>query len=218
MAKKLGLKDAEKQVFRLATFEDGIWEICLGLFFSLMSIYSLTRSILGPAVNAIFILGVFLILVGLVLLAKKNFTLPRMGVVRFGVGTKKVIRTAHIITWALVIATLATMILSAKQWLNEPTWKALPQWVSDFDVDLIFALVIIAIFSLAAYAIGLPRFYLYGVLLGVSNFISTVLTVYEEVLFQWPVALAGGIITVIGIMNLMKFARQHPLPRETHHG
>lgn len=212
------IKDAEKQVFKLATFEDGIWEIYLGLFFSLMSIYSLTRSLFGPVVNAIFFLGVILILVGLVWLVKKSFTLPRIGIVRFGTGTKKAIKTAHIITWALVIATFATMVLSAKQLLNEPTWKALPQWVSDFDVDLIFALVIIATFSLAAYTMGLPRFYLYGVLLGVGNFASTVLLVYEGALFQWPVALAGVIIIAAGINVLVKFARQHPLPKETHHG
>jgi hypothetical protein len=208
------IKDAERQVFQLATFEDGFWEIYLGLFFALMSIYSLTRRLLGPVINAVCFLGAALVLVGLVWLVKRAFTLPRIGVVRFGSGTKRAIKTTHLITWALVIATFAIMILSAGHLLNEPTWKALPQWVSDFDVDMVFALVIIATFSLAAYTMGLPRFYLYGFLLGVSNFTSTVLHVYEGVLFQWPVALAAGIIIASGIMVLLKFRRKYPLPRE----
>jgi hypothetical protein len=210
------IKDAQKQVFRLATFEDGLWEIYLGLFYALMSIYSLTRRLLGPVVNAAFFIGAALVLVGLVWIAKRAFTQPRTGVVRFGTGTRRAIKTIHLITWALVIATFAIMTLSARHLLNEPTWKALPQWVSDFDVDLVFALVMIATFSLAAYTMGLPRFYLYGILLGVSNFTSTVLHVYEGVLFQWPIALAAGIIIASGIMILLKFRQKYPLLKEAH--
>jgi hypothetical protein len=212
------IKDAEKQVFQLATFEDGLWEIYLGLFFALMSIYSLTRGLLGPVVNAVTFIGAALVLVGLVWLVKRSFTLPRIGVVRFGSGTKRAIKTAHLIAWTLVITTFAIMILSAGHLLNEPTWEALPQWVSDFDVDMVFALVIIATFSLAAYTMGLTRFYLYGVILGISNFTSTVLHVNEGVLFQWPVAVAAGIIIASGIMVLLKFRRKYPLPMEAQDG
>ncbi|MCJ7700249.1 MAG: hypothetical protein MUO62_01595 [Anaerolineales bacterium] len=43
MSKTINHKDAEKQVFRLATFDDGIWEIYLGLFFTLMGALVLSK-------------------------------------------------------------------------------------------------------------------------------------------------------------------------------
>lgn len=98
MTKTINHKDAEKQVFRLATFDDGIWEIYLGLFFTLMSAYSVTRELLGPAVNAVFILGMAFLLVGVGWIAKRRFTLPRTGLVRLGQPTKRKIRHANLIT------------------------------------------------------------------------------------------------------------------------
>ena len=210
MNQTLDIKNAEKQVLRLASLEDGIWEIYLGLFFILMSFYSLTRQILGPLLNAIFIMGMLLLLVGLAWIAKKRITQPRIGLVKLGTHTKKKIKAAHIITWALVLATFSLLILSANSIIREPTWTQLPQWFSDFDVDLIFALITIGIFCLIGYFTGVARFYLYGVLLGVGNFATTVLLVYHDLLFGWPIAMAGSIIALMGASVLMKFLQAHP--------
>ena len=62
MNQTLDIQNAEKQVLRLASLEDGIWEIYLGLFFILMSFYSITREILGPLLNAVFVIGMLLLL------------------------------------------------------------------------------------------------------------------------------------------------------------
>jgi len=214
MAQTLDIKNAEKQVLRLATFEDGLWEIYLGLFFILMSFYSVTREILGPLLNAAFILGMLLLLVGFVWIAKKRITQPRIGLVKLGTQAKKKIKTANIVTWALVLATFTLLILSANSLIREPTWEQLPQWLSDFDIDLIFALITIGIFSLIGYYTGIARFYLHGVLLGAGNFATTVLLFYNDVQFGWPIALAGLIIALIGASVLMKFLQERPLPSE----
>ena len=214
MNQTIDIKNAEKQVLRLASLEDGIWDIYLGLFFILMSIYSITRQILGPLLNAIFILGMSLLLVALAWIAKKRITQPRIGAVKLGTQSKKKIKAAHLITWALVLATFVLLILSANAIIREPNWERLPQWFSDFDVDLIFALITIAIFCLIGYFTGVARFYLYGVLLGVGNFATTVLLVYQDLLFGWPIALAGLIIALMGAAVLLKFLQTHPLPSE----
>jgi len=173
-----------------------------------------TREILGPLLNAIFILGMSLLLVGFVWIAKKRITQPRIGFVKLGTQTKKKIKAAHIITWALVLATFILLVLSANSLIREPTWEQLPQWLSDFDVDLIFALIMIGFFCLIGYFTGVARFYLYGVLLGVGNFATTVLLVYHDIQFGWPIALAGLIITLMGTSVLLKFLQAHPLPDE----
>jgi hypothetical protein len=218
MTKNLKIKNAEKQAFRLAIFEDGIWEIYLGIIFTLLSAYSITRELLGPAINVILVLGVILALVVIAWFAKKRITQPRIGLVKFSPGTVKVIRKANLYTWGLVIFTFILMILGANQLINGFAWGNLPEFVSDFGIDLFFALIMVGIFSLSAYVIGAPRFYVYGLLLGAGNFISTVLHAYYQVSFQWPTALAGLIIAVIGIYILAKFIRSHPIARETVHG
>lgn len=219
MNQTLDIKNAEKQVLRLASLEDGIWEIYLGLFFFLMSFYSITREILGPLLNAIFVLGMLLLLVGLAWVVKKRITQPRIGTVKLGAQSKKRIKAANIITWALVLATFALLILSANSLFREPTWEQFPQWLNDFDVDLIFAMLTVAIFCLIGYFTGVARFYLYGVLLGVGNFTTTVLKVYHDILFGWPIALAGLIIALAGAAVLLKFLQTHPqLSKEVAHG
>jgi len=214
MTQTLDIKNAEKQAFRLATFEDGIWEIYLGSFFFLMSFYSLTRELLGAALNGLLFLGLPLLLAVIAVIAKKRITQPRIGMVKFSSDTKKKIKAANIIVIGLVFATFALLILSAKSLLNEPTWERLPQWFSDYDIDLIFALIIIGIFSLIAYTTGIARFYLHGVLLGVGNFATTVLLDYSDLQFGGPVALAGLIIAAIGIAFLAKFIRDYSLPTQ----
>jgi hypothetical protein len=214
MNQTLDIKNAEKQVLRLATFEDGVWEIYLGVFFIVMSFYSITRQLLGPLLNVIFVLGMLLLLVGLAWIAKKRITQPRIGAVKLGTQSKKKIKTAHLITWALVLATFALVILSANAIIREPIWERLPQWFSDFDVDLIFALITIALFCLIGYYTGVARFYLYGVLLGVGNFATTVLLIYQDIQFGWPIALAGLTIALMGAVVLLKFLQTHPLPSQ----
>jgi len=218
MSQPLSVKNAETRAFKLATFEDGIWEIYLGIFFTLLSAYSISRNLLGPAINVILVLGVTLAMVGLAWLAKKRITQPRVGLVRFSLGTVKVIRKANIFSWGLVILTFSLIILGSKQLIKEPVWSTFPKWVADLYIDLFFTLIILGIFCLIAYVIDQPRFYLYGLLLGAGNCISTVLLVYHQVSFQWPTALAGLVISAIGIYILTKFIRLHPIVRETVHG
>ena len=118
------------------------------------------------------------------------------------------------ITLVLVFATFILVILGANSLIKAPTSALLPQWFSDFSIDLIFTLIIIGLFWLIAYYTGIARFYLHGVLLGAGNFATTVLLVYYDVQFGWPIALAGLIITVIGASVLMKFLQEYPIPSE----
>ena len=211
MARTLDMKNAEKQVFRLAAFDDGIWEIYLGLFFFLMSFYSLTRELLGPALNAVLFLGLSLLLAAIALIAKKRISQPRTGLVKFGSRTKKKIKTANIIVLGLVLATFILLILATNSLFKEPTWEMLPQWFSDFDVDLIFVLAMVGTFCLIAFYTGVTRFYLHGVLLGVGNFATTVLLAYDDILFGWPLALASLIVAGIGVWVLIRFLQEHSL-------
>ncbi len=179
-----------------------------------MSIYPLTREILGPALNGLLFLGLSLLFAALAIIAKKQFTQPRTGLVRLGAATKKKIKVANLIVVGLVLATFTLLILTANALLTKPTWERLPQWFSEFAVDLIFALIIVGVFCLIAYFTGIARFYLHGVLLGAGNFATAMLHSNSSIQFGWPVALAGLIIALIGVAVLVKFTRDYPRPAE----
>ena len=205
MSQTLHPNDAEKKVFRLAALDDGIWEIYLGGFFALMSFFPLTRSALGPAWNAVLALVVILLLVGGAWLLKQRLILPRTGVVKFGHETRKKIGNTRLLIGGLVIITLVVWLASAQGWLS---------WLQGFGPDLFFALLIFALFAAIAYLMELPRFYLHGLLLGAGNFAGAVL---QGEKFTWPLALAGGLIALIGAFVLTQFLQQHPQPAEADH-
>jgi hypothetical protein len=210
----LDIKNAEKQVFRLATFEDGIWEIYLGWFFILMSFYDLTRELLGPVLNGVLFLGLPIILALLALAAKKRIVQPRLGLVKLGASTQKKIKAANLITIGLVLATFTLMIMGATSLFNQPAWERFPQWFNEFGVDLIFALIIVAIFCLIAYFTSIARFYVHGLLLGLGNFFTVVLKARTDTQFGWPLTLSSLVILLIGVFVLAKFIQSYPLPAE----
>ena len=114
MTQTVEIKDAEKQIYRLAVFEDGIWEIFLGVFFTLMSFYSLTRELLGPILNSILFLGAIIVLSMGAVIAKYHIILPRSGRVSFSTRTKKKRKTAVLILIGIFFATIILMILGGK--------------------------------------------------------------------------------------------------------
>jgi len=214
MSSQLNLKDAERQVLRLATFQDGLWDLFLGAYLLLMSLYPVTRSLLGPALNLVLALLVSLVMVYIVWWAKRRFILPRTGLVRFSPSAKKRIRSLRGLTWVLVILTFAILVLGRLGLFVEPTWQGLPAWASEFDIDAMFALAVVALFALAAHNFGTPRLYLYGWLLGLSMLASAVILVYQGAQFQYPFAIAGVIVLGTGGFVLSRFLRQYPIPTE----
>jgi hypothetical protein len=214
MSSQMDLKDAEQRVFKLATFQDGLWDIFLGSCLILMSIFSLTRGILGPKLNLLVIVLTLLVLVILVGVTKRRLTFPRTGLVRFGPETRKRIKAFQIITWVLVAATFALLILGKLGLINEPVWRRLPNWVSDLDVDIFFALIIVGLFAVIAHSYGIARLYLYGWLMGIGMLVSTALFLYQGSQFQYPLAIAGVIVLTIGVVVLVRFLRDYPLPSQ----
>ncbi len=214
MSNQINLKEAERSTFKLATYTDGLNDISLGLVLILLSLYSVTRSFLGPVLNAIAFISATLIVVGAISYLKKRLVPPRVGLVKFGPQVKKRLQNALIATSVLLIATLATWVLSAKDILQEPAWERLPQWATDFDIDIAFSILIIAFFCALAYSFAMPRFYLYGLLIGLGNLSSIILLVNKGIKFEFPLAFAGLVIAGFGVLLLIRFLNNYSIPSE----
>jgi len=109
-------------------------------------------------------------------------------------------------TFGLVLATLLS-----PGWIPNMGSRGLPQWVDDLKVDMALTIVVIAVFSAMAYMFNVRRVYLYGWLIGLGNLASTALMLYAGFTFNLPLAVASGIIIVVGAVLLVRFVRTYPV-------
>ena len=212
MAQQMTLGAVRRRTLRLINFEDGLWDILLGSVFLMLSLYPVTRSLLGPGFNLLLFVGVLAILIVGQRYARRVFSAPRIGVLK---SRRTPARTATLaISAVLVVATVGLVIatLLLPHAISGPRWGALPKWVGDMSVDIIFMLALIGFFSLMAYVLGIPRLYLYGWLVGVGNLASTALQLYAGYTFSLPLAIAAGVIVLVGVALFIRFLRKYQIP------
>ncbi len=214
MSQNITLKEAQRRAFRLATFQDGLWDIFLGCSLIMMSFYSLLRSALGPALNLLLLLGVLVILLVGVFVTKRSISIPRAGLVRFGPAQKATIKKLQVMTLVFFLGTFTFWILVVTQTIQQPDWSSAPDWLRDLDVDILFTALTIAFFGLVAHVLGIPRLHLYGWLLGLGNLLSTILDLFHGFSFHLPMLIAGATILLVGVVLVIRFVRRYPIPEE----
>ncbi len=206
-------ENAERNIFRLSIFQDGIWDMQIGGMIMLFSFYPVTRRLLGPGWNLVLIFGLLAVLLVIGAALKRTVSKPRMGLVRFGHKQKSRIRTMRWIIFTIFLASSALAIALIMQVFRGPKWSVnTPEWLQMLDMDIIFGLVAVAIFSLVSVFLRMWRPIIYGLLLGGSVVASGALTVYQGPEFQYPFAIAGGIILVIGIGLFIQFLNTYQVP------
>lgn len=209
----IDVREAKKRTVRLLTFQDGLWDILLGMTFLLLSAYPITRELLGPAWN----LAVFSLAMGTLLLAaaaaRSVLSIPRRGVAKPRPSTTRVITVVFRITLVLALATLVLWTLLATSALPGPPWGMAPTWLHALDVDILVVGLFVLVFSVLARRSGVGRLYLYGWLLGLGNLALTVLDHSAGYTFHFPLAIAAGIIVIVGIGVLLRFLREFPIPK-----
>jgi hypothetical protein len=76
---------------QLLNYEDGLWDILLGLVFLQLSLYPVTRRLLGPVWNLVLFLAVLAILVVGLTVVRRLVSVPRLGRVRMRRTPQKVV-------------------------------------------------------------------------------------------------------------------------------
>ena len=208
-------KNAERKIFRLAIFQDGIWDMQIGGMIMLFSFYPVTRRLLGPGWNLALIFSLLAILLVIGATLKRTVSNPRMGLVKYGKSQKSKLLTMRLIIFGIFLVTSVLAIALILQVFRGPNWGPnTPEWLKLLDMDIVFSLFVVAIFSLVSGVFQMWRPFIYGLLLGGSLVASGALTVYHGPEFQYPFAIAGGIIVVIGLGLLLRFVRTYQIPAE----
>ena len=208
-------KKAEKKIFQLSIFQDGIWDMQIGGMLTLFSIYPVTRRLLGVGWNLFMIFGLLAILLIIGTTLKRNVSNPRMGLVKYGKSQKSRLLTMRLIIFGIFLVTSTLAIALILQVYRGPNWGPnTPEWLKMLDMDIVFGLFAVAIFSLVSIVFQMWRPFVYGLLIGGSLVASGAVSVYQGAEFHYPFAIAGGIILLIGLGLLLRFVCTYQIPAE----
>lgn len=205
MENKLNLADLERKAFR-ATFEDGLFDLLITCFTLQFALVPLLGDLgLGDFWSSFVFLPVYLVaLIGLKI-AKKNITVPRIGLAKYSPARKTKIRKLHFYLSLMLLAGIFAGLFAF-----EIGAVSGAKWF----FPALFSFLILFIFSVAGFYLDFPRLFFYGI------FISVLVPVGEVLFWNGKVSHHGyplvfGIASIIifsyGIFHLVSFLKNYPI-------
>jgi len=162
MSQPISLKEAEKKVFR-TSYNDGLVDIFLGCFFLM---FAVGPYYVGPILGDFWGSVVFLPFWALVYLAlwaiRKRVVTPRIGVVKFGHVRKAKLMKFTIVMLALNVIAVILGFVAALSFGSVPGQM----------FSIVFGMILLIGFSIAAYFLDFNRLYTYGLLVGLSPLVG----------------------------------------------
>jgi hypothetical protein len=212
MSNQIDLSQAERRALALSMV-DGLWDVLMGLFFFIQAFIDPIESLGTSRVVAYIPLFIYLPLGFLAFFfLKRRMTTPRIGLVKTSARTNLQERRLMILVWVIVVFTGVVFIGSSLGLSKQLGWTG--GWLFDWGIDLLFGLLTFAVFSLLAYSLIAPRFYLYGALLGAAMPLTAILGDQGEWISSLPMMLTGVVMIIVGVLVFSRFVRQYPLPAE----
>ena len=181
------LRAVERRAWTL-NFQDGLWDIFLGLLFLGGGLRGLTDSLWCYLLVAA---GVLVFLVG-----KPYVTLPRIGRIQFGPRRKARMNVVRVAVLAAFIGTTVIFVMVVTN-----------QGIRGDYLGWFFAVLVPAVFLLMAYLMDFNRLYGYTVLIAVFMVITEV---YGHPMSDWAQTVAGLVPLIIGTVLLGRFLHKYP--------
>jgi hypothetical protein len=210
-AKNIDLKKLERKVWT-SFYEDGIWDIYLGLLLSAIAVGAFFTD-MGLTENysiwghiGIVILAMFFLWFG-----KRLITLPRMGTVHFGPKGRARITKAQIILVISCFLGLAAFMLVSSAISN----VTIRQQTMDFIFPMFWVINMLVVFSLAAFFLNYRRLFIIGLLYAMAVPADKIL---RQLLHIDLSVIAFGvpalIILIMGFIVLARFLKKYPTLHE----
>ena len=210
MSQHINLKELEKKAWK-SYFQDGLWDIFLGLILLAMAVNDLVIDI---GLSKSWEYGIFIGVEGLALLVlfvgKKFITVPRIGHVKFGPTRKAKNKKVVIILTITFLINVMLYILLATRSLP-PGWE---NWLKENVLPFGFGVFIILVFSLIAYFMDFNRLYIHGTLFGLAVPVDKMMEKYTDFTYTGLIAFSipTTISLLIGLTVFIRFLRNYPLP------
>ncbi len=212
MSTGLNLKEIERKAF-LSTYQDGLWDLYMGLIVMCMSIFIYHPASGYSPRNLILLLVVFVVAYGLFFAGKKYITVPRMGQVRFGAIRKRKARTLAIILGVFILLQVGLVGITTRGWANlglgETLNNLLPEGASTLPLVAAIGSLMVGISMIViAYFSDFLRGYYIAILMALAVFLMVYL---NEPLY--PIII-GGLILLPGLVLFIRFLKTYPLRKE----
>ena len=203
------LNEIERKAYR-STFQDGIWDIFLGLELLILAAGALLSNSgvsEGLTMTILVVLGFLTVLAFIA--GKKCITVPRMGFVKFGPRRKRKIRKSHIVLLGSVLAGAIVFLVAVLAIQSYPAGQ--PKLLLFLPAAWVANAVIV--FGLLGYYLDCTRLYAYGVLFALPVPFDMAVKEFVGVNLS-PVAFAvpAIVMLVVGTVLLASFLREYPKP------
>jgi Ca2+/Na+ antiporter len=212
MTTPLNLKEIERRAFR-STYQDGLWDMYLGLIVVCMSVFVYRPADGYSPVNLVLAMLAIFLAHTLFWAGKKYITLPRMGQARFGVARKRKKRTLAIILSVVILIQAGIVGLTVLAWANPDVGAKVNDFFKTRDLmDLVVAaigsLFVGPSMILIAYFSDFPRGYYIAVMMSVAVFLM--ISLNQPV---YPIII-GGLILLPGLVLFVRFLKTCPRQQE----
>ena len=211
MSEKISLKEAEKQVFA-ATFQDGLWDVLIGLFVLAFALAPVLSDPLGDFWSSAVLFGTWPLIWAIIVAIRRYVVAPRVGVVRFGQARiRRLMRFNMVMAGVLVVALLLGF---ASALLHESQLGAVLAWVPMAALGLMW----LVLCSIAAYFLDYPWLYVYGALLLGATLIGEWLYRTHGVGHHGvplTFGLSAALAIAVGLVRFARLLRDHPLPGDS---
>ena len=206
MTQQISLKEAERKVFR-TTYNDGLWDISLGCFFLTFGIALYLSPILGDFWSSVVLLPIWALIYLVFWLIRKYIVTPRIGTVKFGPVRKTKLAKFTVVLLAVNIFAFILGLVAAVSFGRVPGQV----------ISIVFGMILLSGFSLAAYFLDFSRLYIYGLLLGFSPLIGEWLWTHGYAShhgFPITFGITASIMILVGLTLFIRLLRDNPLPVE----
>ena len=206
------LVQTERSAFRTVA-DTGLWDLMIASVVAMFAIAPLLSRFMGDFWSSALFLPVCAAVYLLARVVRERVVLPRVGEVRFGEFRRRRLRKLTVVMLVVNVIALVLGLIAATRGPSAGLGL----------FPLVPALVALIGFSMAAYLLEIPRFYLYGILLATGPLLGEWL--WRQGLAShhgFPVVF-GAAATLIALIGLARFARllkTHPRlePEPSAHG
>lgn len=211
MSQGIDLKKLERKAWR-SVFQDGLWDIYLGLLLLAMAIFKLlSDSSLSELQSMIIYLGLMAVSM-LVLWAGKRFiTVPRMGRAKFGPKGKARKRKARVVLAVSVLVGVVVFFITLLGF--EGNWsEGLPL---QFIIPAIWSVNMLVVFGLGAYFLDFDRLYLIGLMYALALPLQISADEFLGIdLGFFAFAVPAAVILIVGSVVFVRFLRNYAVLTE----
>ncbi len=184
-------------------FQDGIFDMTLGLVLVAFGIASLLYNYLPDPWNSLFGFLLYLVIAIPLFLVQFLVTKPRLGIVKYGAKRKKINIAIIAVGVVILLSNIVVFILIFTDTLQFNG--------NVYLMAVIFGLVPLTIFTLMAHFMSFKRLYLIGTIFSISFTMKEILTIQNFDLIGNILFLSLGVVIIsIGLVCLIRFLKKYP--------